>query len=86
MITEMVAANAPVLVVAATRVHQHTQSVGFPGLPTVFFLAIVLAVVGVIWTRRRSSSKRYDAERSDDWPPRPSRRGPMEHRDVPPWQ
>ena len=86
MITKTVAANAPVLVVAATRVHHHTKSIGFPGLPTVLLLAIVLAVVGVIWTRRRSRTKEHDPERSDDWPPRPSRRAPIEHRDVPPWQ
>jgi hypothetical protein len=86
MITDTVAANAPLLAVAATRVHHHTQSVGFPGLPAVLLLAIVVAVVGVSRTRRRSRTKRHEQERSDDWPPRPSRGGPTEQRDVPPWQ
>jgi hypothetical protein len=85
MISQAAAASAPVLAVAA-RLHHHTRSISFPGLPTVFLLVIVLVVVGVKWARRHPRPNKRVAERSDNWPPRHSGRGPMDEGDNPPWQ
>ena len=84
MISQAVAASAPVLAVGA-RLHHHTRSIGFPGLPTVLLLVIVLVVVGVNWARRHPRTNRHVAGQSDDWPPPHSGRKSMDDRNNPPW-
>jgi hypothetical protein len=84
MIRGAVSANAPVLAVAAARLHRHTRSIGFQGLPNVLLLLIVLVIVGVFWARRHPRTGKHVAERSDDWPVQHSEQ--MDERDNPPWQ
>jgi hypothetical protein len=86
MISQSVAAIAPVLAVAAARVHHLSKSIGFPGLSDVVLLVIVLGIVGSIWARRRSRTNKHVSERLDEWPPRDRGRRQMEARDDPPWQ
>ena len=85
MISQALSASAPVLGVAA-RLHHHTKSIGFPGLPTVLLLVVVLVVVGINRARRHPRTDKHVAERSDKRPPRHSGREPMDNRSIPPWQ
>jgi hypothetical protein len=85
MISQAVTVSAPVLAVAA-RLHHHTKSIGFPGLPTVLLLVIILVVIGVSWARRHSRTNKHGAERSDKWPLRHSGRESMDERNNLPWQ
>ena len=66
MISETTVALVPVLAVATPRGYHLSKSIGFPGLPDVVLLVIVLGIVGAIWACRRSRTNKHVSERPDE--------------------
>jgi uncharacterized membrane protein YfcA len=82
MISETIAATAPVITVAGKVAHKEIHINGLP----ILVVVVVLVIAGVLWSRRRSRTDKKEQDRPGEWQPRYPDGKPENGTDDPPCQ